>query len=60
MLQNMAAAGLANFNPANLKPNEIASIVYYCKTTGGCTSGPKASSDVMQYDSKKLSAKQII
>ena len=60
MLQNMAASGLANFNPANLHPNEMSSIIYYCKSTGGCSSGPKASNKTNSYDASKLSAHQII
>ena len=56
MLQNMTTAG--TFNPANLHPSEIKSIIHYCKKTGGCLEGPDESEG--NYDVTKLSAKEII
>ncbi len=58
MLQNMAT--LNGFNPSNLKPSEIKSIIYYCKQMGGCAYGPDESSSNSNYDISKLSAKEII
>ena len=58
MLTNMSAAASKAFDPANLKPSEIKTIIHHCKVTGGCTDGPDETGS--NYDVSKMSAKDII
>ena len=54
----MTAAAATPFDPANLKPSQIKTIIHYCKATGGCTDGPEETGS--SYDVTSLSAADIV